>query len=463
MNYKSVTSILGIFILSLVFVSIISTNLYVPSLDSNNELLSPLDSMNYFLSDITSYAKVIDFFVFFVIFTTITLIGLKAMFKDKSTQRQITALAVTIGIMSSLALMFGGTFLGYEVSVFSLFPYALGFLIFTVIFFPIFLIFHFLMSKKHPVWAFFIALLITLLLYFLLIRPLRLGGLDFGGSRAGGTNPNPINIGNIFSRKGGNGTTKNGLGNQIKSIEKEIQTANKLISDGEKLFNEGKKDEAKKKGESASSHLESAKTKLNSIDKTGLKDSEANSINKLNDKITDLFTHTISLGAKPEVKSPCDEINAFTEEKFFSKIWDKDTNVYKEKGKEEIDRLNKLYTECKTLKDDKKIPEETFYTIAMNYHSALAKAWFKADKFDNALEQLKIVNTATGGTDINVENSMKRDEILRIWYEELIADDIIKLRRTPNIPVNNKKIIHQKLLDARKNKLNNKLINYQRP
>ncbi|MEK6809000.1 MAG: hypothetical protein AABY14_04905, partial [Nanoarchaeota archaeon] len=275
---------------------------------SEQESYSPLDAANSFFLEIQSYSKIIDFFVFFVIFTTVSLIGLKAMFKDKETNKQIIALAIAIGVMSSLALIFGGTFLGREISVFTLFPYALGFLIFCVVLLPIFLIFHFLMGKKHPVWAFIIALIITLLLYFLLIRPIAFPS----------------------------------------TLQDSGKSGSSFMEDLSKVFSSGKKAEAKKSKPTTK---------------------------KPSEKVNGTENKTVS--GKPDEKEqkppavtksePCNEISSFTVENFFDKIWDKDNDKYKDKGDDELKRLDGLHNKCRVDKDTKVISAEDFYTATMNY------------------------------------------------------------------------------------------------
>ena len=376
-------------------------------------------------SPITSYSKIIDFFVFFVIFTTITLIGLKAMFKDKDTQRQITALAVAIGVMCSLALIFGGTFLGYEISVFTLFPYAIGFLIFAIIFLPIFLILHFLFGKKHPVWAFFIALLIGLLIYFLLVRPISLGSLNLGRGGGGGSK----------GGSGGDGNTKNELEAKLKAIEKDIESASVLITEGEKLKSEGNQEDAKKKGESARTILIDAFTELSRIDTSKLKSSETDKITNLKEKIATLTkqaeilaertkdgvtTTTIAGGGggNGKVGKECDEIKSFTEETFLSEIWDKQTNVIDNAN---LNNSEMSYRNCIDSYKQNKISQNDFDTATLTYNSELAKGLFKVGRFEDAYNKIIRANADTGGQGNSAIKSRKKTEILKVWYDDIIA------------------------------------------
>ena len=89
------------------------------------------------------------------------------MFKNKDIQKQINPLAVAFETMTSITLIFAGTFLG--ISLTTLLPYVIGILISAIIFVVIFLIFHFLMGKKHPVWALIITLIIIVLLNILFL------------------------------------------------------------------------------------------------------------------------------------------------------------------------------------------------------------------------------------------------------------------------------------------------------
>ncbi len=122
----------------------------------------------------------LDFVLFFILFTVVFLIGLRIAFAEhKEVGRQLTVFALTAGLMSSIALVYG---LG--MSIIRLRFLALGLLYFILVI----LVYALLLRvglENHKIIAFILAVIITLL-FFLLGAAMLGDGLDLGFFRGGG-------------------------------------------------------------------------------------------------------------------------------------------------------------------------------------------------------------------------------------------------------------------------------------
>ncbi len=505
----------GLVILAVIVLAIISSAIVLAA----NPVEGALNKANsIFSGGLKPYSKIIDFFVFFVIFTTVTLIGLKAMYKDKGSTNQIVALSIAIGLMSTLALMYGGTFLGKEITTATLFPYALGFLIFVVILLPLYFIINKLTGDKHKILSFFIALIITAILMFFImggLGKLKIPFLSGGaGGGTGGTGSSGGGSGATFSKSikgyfyiGQSQEFADNFGNKIDK-DSEIKRINDFAANCKKAnvkatatkewkteSDANKRDEnnfnlAKGRCEYVSSILKDAGTSIyNACEKgdyvkvinteypsdryysatcteegkpEGNNDGKGNSDggDSKNDSKTD-----------EEVKSvTCQQLMHFNLNKFFSDIWDTAKNTWKPDGETKLNKLEEAYGKCEEERDSNPPDsEKDFQKASWNFNSELAKAWFQVREWVGARDTLVQLSTDTKGQGKIVKGSFYRQEILELWYDELIAEDMevelkkIEQTKDPKKRAEQLIIFQKKLKEYTNAKNNDELLYYSRP
>ncbi|HIH43012.1 TPA: hypothetical protein HA246_05185 [Candidatus Woesearchaeota archaeon] len=517
-NLKHGLIILGIAILLLSLFSII--------VSAENPVGNALNSANsIFTGGLKPYSKLIDFFVFFTIFTTVTLIGLKAMYKDKGSTRQIVALSIAIGIMSSLALMYGGTFLGKEITTATLFPYALGFLIFIVILLPLYFIINKLTGEKHKIISFFIALLITAILMFFImggLSKLKIPFLSRGGTGSGGSGGTGGGQGATFSKtikgffyvgesqefadSGGNKLDNNAELKRINDFASNCKKANvvstatmewKSESDTNKRI-ENNFNLAKARCEYIKSLLEgSGVSVLNACEKgdyVSVINTEYPSDRYYKATCTEQGKNdgggsgggsgTGGGGStddkKTEKQKSCRQLVDFNVDNFFSEIIDQSKNTWKQGGQTKLQKLKAVYDKCHEDWDESD-PDSTedFQKAAWNYYSLGAKSWFTVGDYDKAQKSLFDFNVAV--SDINTEvnapvnpgylykDNPYRAEITKLWYDDLIAGDMkeilkeIKSLKDENEKINKMTKFNRKLKVFEQGKVKSSIYTYSRP
>jgi tetratricopeptide (TPR) repeat protein len=120
--------------------------------------------------------KIVDFLLFFIMFFSLALLGLKQAFKEGG--NAVNALAFAIGALLALALV-----AFTKVSLALLFPFAKN-IIFMILLWVIFLMLKKMFGDKHPFWLFILALIIALIAFNLPAIGPKLGITDMTVPRA---------------------------------------------------------------------------------------------------------------------------------------------------------------------------------------------------------------------------------------------------------------------------------------
>lgn len=157
----------------LVFMSLLAVDV---SAGLANSLENILYDLNSFFSNnqYQSYAKIIDFAIFFIMFTAACYMGLHKWAGDKTPHGAVVGVAVSLGLAMAIPLV-----LYTNVSVALLFPFAKAFLFMIIVW----LIWNVLVKAGMSKWrAFLLALLLTFLMFLLAGYLLSDGtGGGFGG------------------------------------------------------------------------------------------------------------------------------------------------------------------------------------------------------------------------------------------------------------------------------------------
>jgi len=202
MKDRRIVLILGLVLIALALASSVDAASFSLSRDSVNQVTSSIggwfkgnmftwyttDSLGQLKPEYEMQRKIVDFILFFIMFFSLSLLGLKKAFKDGG--NALNALALSIGALMSLALVaFTKVTLGL------LFPFAKN-ILFFIILLVVYLILAKLLGEKMKILALILAVIITWLAFSYLGEkegwlPFKFG--DFNMQKSSKEIPNPAN------------------------------------------------------------------------------------------------------------------------------------------------------------------------------------------------------------------------------------------------------------------------------